>query len=507
MRVPAGAALNDLVDRVTDAAGGAEGRRAVLLLTGVLSLSSADSGAIGALAPQLEHSFHIGNVQLGLLVTVSSLVGALASIPVGVLADRSNRVRLLAIGVLAWSAAMVATGLSVSYAMLLVTRLALGMVTAVAGPVIPSLTGDLFPPAERSRIYGYLLTGDLLGGGAGLLVAGNLGAALGWRLTFFILAVPSLALAYALHRLLAEPERRSCEPRLAAAPVEADAVEADTSGAVRAQVRESDDIHAHRDQVLRSNPNQMSIWRAARYVLSIRSNVVIIVSSALGYFFFAGLRTFAVIFARGRFGISQGVVSALVIVVGAGGLVGTLVGGHLTDRLIRRGVSDARMLLSGGAFVVAAILFVPGFLSSTLALSLPIFVIGAALLAAPNPALDAARLDVVPGLLWGRAEAVRSFVRSVLEGSAPLLFGVVSAALGGTSASGATGGEATHKVVSAAAAAGIARAFLIMLLPMAVGGVLLLSRRRRYLRDIATAAASEAALASEQGEAADRGVG
>jgi len=43
--------------------------------------------------------------------------------------------------------------------------------------------------------------------------------------------------------------------------------------------------------VLYTDPTGMSLWSAARYGLSIRTNRVLIVSSALGYFFFSGLRT------------------------------------------------------------------------------------------------------------------------------------------------------------------------------------------------------------------------
>jgi hypothetical protein len=60
---------------------------------------------------------------------------------------------------------------------------------------------------------------------------------------------------------------------------------------------------------------------------------------------------------------------------------------------------------------------------------MPVFVVAVAELSAPNPALDAARLDAVPAALWGRGEAVRTFVRSMLEGFAPFIFGFVSSAL------------------------------------------------------------------------------
>lgn len=60
-----GQAVRAVRDRFTAALGGSERRRVILLFTAVLSLQSADSGAVGALAPQLEQSFRIGNTELG----------------------------------------------------------------------------------------------------------------------------------------------------------------------------------------------------------------------------------------------------------------------------------------------------------------------------------------------------------------------------------------------------------------------------------------------------------
>jgi predicted MFS family arabinose efflux permease len=507
--------------RVTFVLGGPARRRAIFLLAAVLSLQSADSGAVGALAPQLEKAFHIGNIELGMLVTVTSLMGALGTLPMGVLTDRTNRVRLLVVSIGAWSVAMVATGLAVSYTMLLVTRLTLGVIMAVAGPTVASLTGDLFPSAERSRIYGFVLTGDLLGAGAGLLIAGDLGAAAGWRVAFFLLAVPSVVLAVLVHRLLPEPARggqswlrpgdEHMKPAAAASGLEdggdrRDGLEAPEAPApagskVRKQASERDDVKPDAGLILQRDPAGMGVWAAARYVLRIPSNRVLIASSALGYFFLAGLRTFALLFARGHFGLSQGVVSLLLIVIGAGAIAGTVLGGRLTDRLIRRRITDARLVVAGVAFVGAAVAFVPGLVSSSVVLSLPILVVAAALLSAPNPALDAARLDIVPSRLWGRAESVRTFARTLLEAAAPLLFGFVSSLVGGAGASVGAGVNASHQAVSPAAARGLEYTFLIMLVPLAASGAILLRSRSTYLRDITTAAASEAGVANPHGKA------
>ena len=170
-----------LVERITETAGGPARLRVILLLAGVLALQSADIGSIGALARQLEKAFDIGNTQLGLLTTVTALVGAAVALPAGALADRSKRVRILSWAVAFWSLGMVASGLAPSYTMLLLARVALGVLAAVCGPMVASLSGDLFPAQDRSRIYGMILTGELLGTGVGLVIAAELGAVAGWR--------------------------------------------------------------------------------------------------------------------------------------------------------------------------------------------------------------------------------------------------------------------------------------------------------------------------------------
>lgn len=76
---------------------------------------------------------------------------------------------------------MIAAGASGSFVMLLVSRLVLGVVTATTGPTLASLIGDFFASGERGKIYGFILTGDLLGSVIGLFVSGN-AAAISWRL-------------------------------------------------------------------------------------------------------------------------------------------------------------------------------------------------------------------------------------------------------------------------------------------------------------------------------------
>lgn len=105
------------------------------------------------------------------------------------------------------------------------------------------------------------------------------------------------------------------------------------------------------------------------------------------------------------------------------------------------------------AFWVLAVpsaVFIAPRLRRSLAVGLLFLWLAGAALAGVNPPLDAARLDVMPSGLWGRAEGVRTLLRSVVVAIAPLLFGFISDQLSGAGraahASSSTGQQANAGV-------------------------------------------------------------
>ena len=76
----------------------------------------------------------------------------------------------------------------------------------------------------------------------------------------------------------------------------------------------------------------MSLPRATRYVLRVRTNVVLIAASACGYYFLAGLQTFGLEFSKDQYGINQALASSLLLVVGAGALAGVRCSGDARRR-------------------------------------------------------------------------------------------------------------------------------------------------------------------------------
>ena len=476
--------LPSVIARIHRSTGGPEQTRVIALLACVLALESADLSTVGAVAPQLQTAFGITETQLGLLAAVSTFVGALATVPFGALVDRVIRTRLLVGAVLVWALAMAVSAAAPDYQWLLFTRLGLGAVTAAAAPTIASLTGDLFAPAERGRTYGFILSGELLGAAIGYVVCGSLASALSWRWGFGVLAPPAMLLALAIWRRLDEPARGGRD-RLTSP---AENARSRASGEAAREAVAAQDVSPVRSHVLDEGSAEMKLPQAIRYVLSIATNRWLIAASAIGYFFFAGMRTFALVFVRGHFSLSQVTTTAVLFLAGLGAIAGVLVSGRVADRLLGRGRLDARITVGAVAYLFATACLIPVLATGTLGFALPFLVLAGAGLSAPNPPLDAARLDIVPSWLWGRAEGVRTFLRQTAQAAAPLLFGAIADALGGARIS-----ASAHGPVSPQAARALTQTFWLMLIPLLVGGIILLVARRGYPRDVATAAACERA--------------
>lgn len=140
--------------------------------------------------------------------------------------------------------------------------------------------------------------------------------------------------------------------------------------------------------------------------------MLLVIVSTLGYFYFAGVRTFAVPFGVHQYAMSEAAVSPIIILVGAGSFVGVIAGGRISDRLLKAGHPVARIAVPVAAVSGAVVILCPAFLVPTLSAGLPLLIVGAGFLGAPNPALDAARLDIVPPTLWaGPRRSARSCAR------------------------------------------------------------------------------------------------
>lgn len=181
------------------------------------TMSLLDRQILAILAPAIKADLKIGDAEMGLLFgTVFALFYALFSLPLGRLADGWTRTKLLAICLIFWSAATGLAGLASSFAMLLLSRLGVGIGEAATQPAGTSLVYDYWPKQRRGFVMAVMASSIALGIGGSLILGGvaaewwdkaNPESGLrGWQFAFLVAASPGFILAIFLW-FLKEPER------------------------------------------------------------------------------------------------------------------------------------------------------------------------------------------------------------------------------------------------------------------------------------------------------------
>lgn len=474
--------------KVQEKLGGFARIQVILILAFVLGLDSADKATISAVSDNLKHAFHINNTDIGLLIAIVSFIGSVFTLPFGILVDRMKRKYILIVAVSFWTLATVISGTSTSFTYLIVTRVFLGMVAAAAFPSVASLVGDFFPAHDRARIYGLILSGEFLGAGIGFFISSEVASALNWRWPFYLMGIPGAALVWVLWRYLPEPARGgqnwiSWDAK--EVPSEEDAKKnqkkndnqqkKDPEQSGKAEKAQESMLKAgvmpRSNLILHEDPTNKSLWWAFKYVIRIPTFLLLIIASSLVYFFFSGVRAFIMVYLPKHYDVSHSTISSLLIIPGIGALSGVLLGGNISEWLFDRQWFNARIIVPAVSLFLSALFFGPGIWTKNIYLGIFLLTFAALFMAAANPPIDAARLDIMHPRLWGRAEATRMTLRSISEGIAPILFGLISEWLGG--------GEK-----------GLMWTYLIMLIPLLAASFIAIPARYTYPRDVATAGAS-----------------
>ncbi len=187
-----------------------QARKVLWLLFAVNTLNIFDRQLVAALTEPIRKEFLLSDTAIGWLSTAFILTYATVGVPVGRLADRWMRTKVLALGVAVWSVFTVAVGLTWNYASLFVVRTVIGIGEASAAPASTALIGDLYPAERRARA----LSVFMLGVPAGVFLSSVLGSVLanayGWRAAFFVAGLPGLMAAWLMLRV-PEPVHGSAE--------------------------------------------------------------------------------------------------------------------------------------------------------------------------------------------------------------------------------------------------------------------------------------------------------
>lgn len=183
------------------------------LLSLVYMLNFMDRQILSVLIEPVRREIAFTDTQIGLLTgTLFALCYSALTVPIAMLADRRNRIRIVAAGCFLWSLFTGLSGLATSFAHLAVARL--GVAFGEAGGVAPSLSllGDLFPPRRRVLAIAVFTcfspVGILIGTTAGGLIA----AAWGWRAAFLFAAALGVLMTPILLLCVREPLRGRFDP-------------------------------------------------------------------------------------------------------------------------------------------------------------------------------------------------------------------------------------------------------------------------------------------------------
>jgi MFS family permease len=281
------------------------GRRAwfalgMLCFVYVLNFLSRQLPAI--LAKPIQDTLHLSDGKIGL---VSGLYFALfycfISIPVGWLADKTNRSIVLTAACAIWSAATMCCGLAASYPQFVAAYMTVGFGEAGGVPPSYSIISDYFPTGRRGTALGLYNLGPAIGATLGIAFGASIAAAFSWRYAFLILGGVGVFASLGIPFLVREPRRGALDR---------------TAGHVAS--------------------NKTGFWQSLAMFFSRPSLTLAAVASGANQFITYGLINFAVLFLMREKGMvlkQVAVYYALVVLIGAGGAM--FVSGRLIDRFTR----------------------------------------------------------------------------------------------------------------------------------------------------------------------------
>lgn len=291
------------------------------LLLGINLFNYIDRQILAALEPEIRATFFAPNdpnamTQTGLLGDAFLITYMVSAPLLGWLADRFSRWIIVGCAVALWSLASGATGLAGSFAILVATRVLVGIGEGGYGPAAPTIIADLFPVENRGRMMAIFCSAIPVGSALGYVLGGQVGAHLGWRYAFYLVTPPGLLLA-----MLCFFRR---DPR--------------TEGNVRSEKK-----IAHIRDYLR-------LFRVRSFTFNTFAQAAMTFAVAgLGFWIAEYLRF------RGQPSASGKTIFGGVTVVA--GLTSTLFGGWLADKL-RPKFPSADFLISGWGMIVACPVFI-----------------------------------------------------------------------------------------------------------------------------------------------------
>ncbi len=171
-----------------------------------------DRSILTVLSQQIKVEFHLSDFQLGALGGFFfALLYTAFGIPIARLAERHDRVTIIAVATGLWSLMTALCGTATGFWHLALYRLGVGIGEAGCTPPAHSLISDYFPPHKRATALSIYSLGIPFGSLIGTVAGGYLAQDLGWRAAFMVVGLPGLIIAVLLRLTLKDPPRGHSE--------------------------------------------------------------------------------------------------------------------------------------------------------------------------------------------------------------------------------------------------------------------------------------------------------
>jgi predicted MFS family arabinose efflux permease len=282
--------------------------RGAWLVLGILCfvyvLNFLDRQLLSILSKPIQDELGVTDGQLGLIGGLYfAIFYCVLAIPVGWLADRTNRVKVLAIACGLWSAATSACGMASSYPQLVLARMTVGIGEAGGVPPSYAIISDYFPSGQRATALGLFNMGPPIGQALGVAFGASVAAAYSWRDAFISLGVVGIITAVAIYVFVREPKRGALDAVTAGAPAEAAA----------------------------------PFWATCKMFFNRRVLLLTALACAATQFVTYGMLNFTTLLLMREKGMTLNDIALwYALVVGVGASAGMLISGRLYDRWVKR---------------------------------------------------------------------------------------------------------------------------------------------------------------------------
>ncbi|CAN0619773.1 MFS transporter, Spinster family, sphingosine-1-phosphate transporter [Burkholderia multivorans] len=270
----------------------------LLLLVLIYASSFVDRIIIAVVGQAVKVEMNLSDLQLGLLGGLAfSIFYSALGLPIARLAERFNRVALIALSIAAWSVMTALCGTAGVYWQLLLYRLGVGIGEAGSTPTAHSLISDQFGPRRRASALAIYALGPPIGVLAGALGGGWMVQHIGWRPVFYVVGLPGLVFSVLAWITLREPKRGAAEE----------------GGALAATA-----VPPLRDVL--------------RVLMGSRAFVQMLLGTVIGAFAQYGINLFIPVYLTRVYGMDYAQAGLIFgLVVGVGGIVGNTLGGVSAD--------------------------------------------------------------------------------------------------------------------------------------------------------------------------------